>query len=641
MTSFFTHAHCRLAAYSCLLLAGAFSCRAVDLKIDINQRSATNNVPAFTEGGFTPMVITSAATGAIAAATVNSVTVGAQTVSIKGTGAATYDDRKRAAPVNSGTFNQQSLLQDFIFGIYSAANPDAGLDITITGLTAGKEYLITLWSFDSTSTGTRVSNWTVNGNIGASGYTFSGGSAPTTNTQYQINFQGTADGSGQMVISGRRDTTSLDVNNAASHGVFLNALWVRDLFLDTDGDLMPDGWEEARGLDKDVNDAALDPDNDQLNNLKEYEADTNPLDPDSDDDTLIDGYENKSGIWVSAVNTGTSPLIADTDGDGLSDALENPGLPWTGPAQPGTDPNKYDSDGDGFSDGEEVAWPTHPRDNTLFPHPGAGGTLAVDFENTTAFPQPGFQTILGPGTTAGITSVGGTFGPYNVTVTAVGSTTIESRDRAAAAGGMGFNPMFRDFIFSPTSNDDGDGMDVVITGLLPLTTYPVTLWAWDPTSSGTARHSTWLASDGDNAPVVKVPVYSLAGATLPTTASDRRMQFDAKTDSTGKLTIQGRKEAGYTASTINVFLNAFVIGAPVATGPKIVITELGPATPFGLTFTWTSQDDATYKVEASGDLETWETLSDTVDGLPDFTSYTDMTAPTGSVRRYYRVSRKP
>jgi len=49
---------------------------------------------------------------------------------------------------------------------------------------------------------------------------------------------------------------------------------------DSDGDLMPDAWEQANGFDGDVPaDAVQDADADGLSNLGEYLAETNPHDP--------------------------------------------------------------------------------------------------------------------------------------------------------------------------------------------------------------------------------------------------------------------------------------------------------------------------------------------------------------------------
>ena len=60
---------------------------------------------------------------------------------------------------------------------------------------------------------------------------------------------------------------------------------------DTDGDGMPDGWENYYGLDPDNDDANEDPDSDWLNNIEELYANTFPNDPDSDDDGLSDWDE--------------------------------------------------------------------------------------------------------------------------------------------------------------------------------------------------------------------------------------------------------------------------------------------------------------------------------------------------------------
>lgn len=66
-----------------------------------------------------------------------------------------------------------------------------------------------------------------------------------------------------------------------------------------------------------------DSDNDGLSDgQEEFVLGTDPNDNDSDDDTLLDGTETNTGIWVSALDTGTDPLSNDSDGDGLSDGYE-------------------------------------------------------------------------------------------------------------------------------------------------------------------------------------------------------------------------------------------------------------------------------------------------------------------------------
>ena len=72
-----------------------------------------------------------------------------------------------------------------------------------------------------------------------------------------------------------------------------------------------------------------------------------PLDPDIDDDGLLDGDE---------VNIhGTDPLNADSDGDGLPDGAEI--------STYGTDPLDADSDDDDLDDGLEVSMGLNPLSN--------------------------------------------------------------------------------------------------------------------------------------------------------------------------------------------------------------------------------------------------------------------------------------
>ena len=119
-----------------------------------------------------------------------------------------------------------------------------------------------------------------------------------------------------------------------------------------------------------VNDWLGDPDEDGLNNGREWKLGSDPRDADTDGDGLGDLAE----VDVH----GTSPVLADTDGDGLPDAWEvanglNPlvanadgdadgdGLVDLQEMLHGTDPQDADTDDDGLSDQAEVlTHGTHP-----------------------------------------------------------------------------------------------------------------------------------------------------------------------------------------------------------------------------------------------------------------------------------------
>src|SRR5207247_2175684 len=63
-----------------------------------------------------------------------------------------------------------------------------------------------------------------NGTLVVSDYTFDGRVLPTNDLQYRFTFVVAASGTGQILIQGRRDSTSVGTGGAADFGVFLNAL---------------------------------------------------------------------------------------------------------------------------------------------------------------------------------------------------------------------------------------------------------------------------------------------------------------------------------------------------------------------------------------------------------------------------------
>ena len=64
---------------------------------------------------------------------------------------------------------------------------------------------------------------------------------------------------------------------------------------DTDGDGMPDNWEELYDLNPEYDDSGIDYDFDMLTNLEEYTYNTNPREQDTDNDGFNDGLEVERG----------------------------------------------------------------------------------------------------------------------------------------------------------------------------------------------------------------------------------------------------------------------------------------------------------------------------------------------------------
>lgn len=190
------------------------------LALDVNERGV--NAATTTQAGFTSFVINSNISSSAIETQATVRVYGSLTVTVSNTPPYGFDDRLRETPNNSGDFTESLLMRDFIFSRDDTGT--GGLDVTLTGLAPNEVYRFTIWSFDTGSGGNRVSDWFANGVVVTNNYTFNGNNHPTSNDQYRITFEAAADGSGTVLLSGRRVPPS---NN--SFGVFLNALRIDTL----------------------------------------------------------------------------------------------------------------------------------------------------------------------------------------------------------------------------------------------------------------------------------------------------------------------------------------------------------------------------------------------------------------------------
>ncbi len=223
-----------------------------------------------------------------------------------------------------------TVLDGFAF---DGANPKA---LTLSGLQTGRIYQIQLFTSDDRSCCSgRTQMWSDSSTAGAGNETavFTHGSSSSVIGRF------TATGPTKLIYG----------HGVAQGQTILNAYILRDIspLGDSDGDGIPDWWEDWQGMDKNnITDGTGDLDQDGLSGATEYNLGTNPRSADSDGDQVIDGYE----VNISH----TSPFLVDTDADGLSDFTEING---------NTNPLDADSDNDSVADGVDID-PNNPASDT-------------------------------------------------------------------------------------------------------------------------------------------------------------------------------------------------------------------------------------------------------------------------------------
>ncbi|YCM45740.1 hypothetical protein V2O64_06895 [Verrucomicrobiaceae bacterium 227] len=383
---------------------------------------------------------------------------------------------------------------------------------------------------------------------------------------------------------------------------------------DADQDGMRDDWEIEHGLDATLDDSQDDPDKDGLANLREFELQSSPQNPDTDGDGLSDGVESNRGVYLGSHDTGTSPILADTDRDGLTDNQEDPLSEVSLNSDiHTTDPNLSDTDRDGYEDGLEIEGKFDPTNPASFPP----------------------LTLLGTG--AGALIGGDLTDPENDA-----ADTGSSGHNAIIAASRNGNPALADEPYNAFDNRLGVYRDYLCcAGELS--------WPW----------WSWVSATFDE-PIV-LTHFTVAAANL--------VEQNVST-----FEIQGSNDGGHTWDTIFIRIapdeplfteefqvlrfdsgihytlppayrsirlyalheeQAFRLGELeyFGTPHTTAITGINPGSE-QISLTWSSIPGVTYQLQQSSDLNTWTTAQS---GIPSKGATTDSSLPV-SAHRFFRVS---
>ncbi|MEJ6578169.1 MAG: hypothetical protein QNL33_10985 [Akkermansiaceae bacterium] len=442
---------------------------------------------------------------------------------------------------------------------------------------------------------------------------------------------------------------------------------------DTDLDGMPDGYEDLNGLDKDTDDAALDLDLDGSTNLSEYLNKTDPRDEDSDDDTLKDGVETGTGIFVDANDTGTNPRSFDSDGDSLLDHVETGTGVFVSEEDTGTDPNKNDTDDDGFADNLEITKGTDPNNAASKPTAKLVAWWPLDVDGTDASGNGFDGTVVGTlipspganGNTGGSLEFGGSstlidvdfaaaLNPESFTVTLwVNAKTaggyaspITSRDDFQAGVSTHGYILYKD----PSGNwnfwtgDGNPGWDQLVASPVVTETWTHMAISYDAATNTKKIWINGVLAGSEEIPPPGAIQYSPNG-----TVEMEKLHIGAGADLGNNFFFDGKIDdvALFDAALLQSDIQAIMangVGAFTGAGnPFRILSIVLSLEADQATISWASQPRAIYAIDRTADLAaasseggSWDELSDSEQSQGEVSSYTDA-IPEGSTRLFYRV----
>ncbi len=449
-------------------------------------------------------------------------------------------------------------------------------------------------------------------------------------------------------------------------------------YQDTDTDGIFDIWEYAY-FPADLTKLGAEPadrDSDGSTDVNEFAQNTDPTDPDTDDDTLPDGVETGTGTWLSESSRGTNPRSPDSDGDGLRDDVETNDDTYDGPGDTGTDPNLADSDNDTFPDGIEVSYQTDPTVTAEVPFsPGQTFLLAHWAFNDDSNPAIASDAVAG------------------FTGAVTGTYTADAGGHSGAAGdkAMCFVPnqaVTIDGRFMRLAAPD-DAITISFWQKLNTVRGSSAFWAVSPSSANAAdpsgrglqAHAPWSDSTiyFDHSGCCDPGIHRIFGP-LPAMdvtqwhhfaflkkGSIKQVYVDGilAVDGAGGLPLAGDfttltlggGPAGYMDGCIDDFAifaggltHAQICRLAIHESPASVLTPVPGAGPFEITalqllpadmirLTWNSNPGCAYRVEMSDTLESnsWSVL---VSNIPSagLSTTADVQLPAGLSRVFIRVT---